>query len=234
MSSVRTNHAAPQRLKTAVDRTIANEQARSIEAQRSAAATSSQRPGQRSRASSGATTHSPARKPRPTKKSVDEGASRDANGEGATVNLDPAIFEAAFVIDDTDEAPTPARTATPNPADKQAMNKDAENADKASDAAAGGKQSTDSRENGDKGGTPKGSIDQPSRTSSPSTSSIAELPLEIKARLRKLDKLEKTYPGAYSPMQLHSTSHRMYGCLLIPFCRALAVLPYRSRSSLVD
>lgn len=188
---------AMQRLKTTIDRTIANEQARSLEAQRAPAATSSQRPGQRSRASSGAGTHSPARKPRTTKKSVDEGASKDANGEGATANLDPAVFEAAFVIDETDEAPTPARTATPNPADKSNMNNDAGNAEKPADTAEEGKKSTDLQENGEKGGIPKGSTEQPSRTGSPSTSSTAELPLEVKTRLRKLDKLEKTYPGTY-------------------------------------
>ncbi|KAM7213159.1 Golgin IMH1 [Rhypophila decipiens] len=184
-----------QRLKTTLDRAVANEQQRHLEAQRTPASASSQRPGQRSRASSGAGTHSPARKPRPTKKSVDEGPS---SAEGAATNVDPAIFEAAFVIDETDEAPTPARVATPNPGDKKTMAKDADNDEKAALLADAGKKSTDSQELGEQGtisqGSTEGSVEQPSRTGSPSTPVTAELSPEIKSRLKKLEKLEKTYP----------------------------------------
>lgn len=177
-----------QRIKTAVDRTIANEQARqqSLEAQKPTTSGSSQRSSSQRPRGSG--TQSPARKPRTAKKFTE-----DANGDGVTANPDPAVFEAAFVIDETDEAPTPARIATPSLGDKEKMNDSGKDPATSVDSAAAGKKSTDSQDSG-------GKAEQPERTTSSPALDTTELSPEVKAKLRKLDKLEKTYPGLWTDL----------------------------------
>ncbi len=175
-----------QRLKGAIDRTIAEEQARQRTTQ-PASATTTAAP-RRSRSSSTAGTQSPARRPRPTKKASEDLTSRDANADGA--NPDPAVFEAAFVIDDADDSAAPSRVATPALADMSSKEakagESAKDTPPAADAPTNGTADAPaSGENGEVTGA----------AAAPGTPSTFELPPEVRARLRKLDKLEKTYPG---------------------------------------
>jgi hypothetical protein len=102
------------------------------------------------------------------------------------------------VIDDTDESTTPARQATPLP---EMKGKDpAKDAEKSEDAPA--KDTIDSEQNGEKGNTDKAGTEQSTRASSPADPVATELPAEVRARLRKLDKLEKTYPGSHTTPEL--------------------------------
>lgn len=187
---------AGQRLKGAIDRTIAEEQARQRAGQQAPA------PGatapRRSRSSSTAGTQSSARRPRPTKKASEDLSSRDANGDGAP-NPDPAVFEAAFVIDDMDDSAAPSRVATPALADKDAKagNSGNDTAQPAADAPVNGTTETPAGGgNGDASNTV---------AAAPTTS---ELPPEVRARLRKLEKLEKTYPGSHDPYSALEGSSR--------------------------
>ncbi|KAK4117806.1 hypothetical protein N656DRAFT_744432 [Canariomyces notabilis] len=181
-----------QRFKSAIDRSIAEEQARhraSIEAQKQAPG-SANSASRRSRSSSGAGTQSPARRPRPTKKASEDLTTKDANGDGAA-NPDPAVFEAAFVIDDADETADPSRAATPPSLDKDSKTGDA---DKDAEKSAGTAPSNGvadpppSEEGREAGAT---NIGQAAKISLPV---VPNLPPEVRARLRKLEKLEKTYP----------------------------------------
>ena len=113
-----------------------------------------------------------------------------ADGNAAT--SDPAVFEAAFVIDDTDETNTPSRVGTPVPNDKEGKGKDAEKMASNTEPV---KEGTDPLQNGDRSSV-KSAATSRSATLAPSTTS--ELSPEICVRLRKLDKLEKTYPGPCS------------------------------------
>ncbi|KAK3331159.1 hypothetical protein B0H66DRAFT_91743 [Apodospora peruviana] len=178
------------RLRATIDRTISEEQARqqkALDDQKSSASNSSQRNGSRARASSGTGTQSPARKARSAKK-----ASEDLNLEGVAANPDPAFFEAAFVIDEPDETGTPARIATPVSADKKMNNntppKDAEA------PADSSKDSTESQQNGGKGDQVNVDSVLSEKSASTAPSGANELSPEVRARLRKLDKLEKAYP----------------------------------------
>lgn len=127
-----------------------------------------------SRSGSTSSRQGAARRPRPENGSTD--------GIETPPNPDPAVFEAAFVIDDSDE---PSRAGTPKPpvpekdgpakeTDEKSTEKTTEKSDKdqGTEKAAGTKAST------------------------PATQSkSSDLPPEIKQRLRKLEKLEATYPG---------------------------------------
>lgn len=150
----------------------------------------------RSRSSSGAGTQSPARRPRPTKKASEDLTAKDANGDGPT-NPDPAVFEAAFVIDDTDETATSTRAATPLSVDKEGKTGDSgKDAGKvAGDAPGNG--AADPTPNADNGEADRPDTEQTARVSRGASAASSELPPEVRARLRKLDKLEKTYPGSY-------------------------------------
>jgi len=176
---------AGQRLKGAIDRTIAEEQARQRAGQ--PAPTPGTTAPRRSRSSSTAGTQSPARRPRPTKKASEDLTARDANGDGAP-NPDPAVFEAAFVIDDMDDSAAPSRVATPALADKEpkAGSSGKDTTQPAADAPVNGATETSaSGGNGDANST------------AATTPASFELPPEVRARLRKLEKLEKTYPGSH-------------------------------------
>jgi hypothetical protein len=130
------------------------------------------------------------------KKTSEDLTSRDTNGDGMAANPDPAVFEAAFVIDDTDDTTTPSRVATPALADKEGKTGKA-----IADAAATG--ATDSSPNGDNGET---GAEQPAKTAPTALPVSSDLPPEVRARLRKLEKLEKTYPGSRDPFPLHGST----------------------------
>lgn len=164
-----------QRIRGAIDRTIAEEQAR----QRSDDA-----PMSRSGSNSSRQGANIGRRARPNNGSTD--------GVEAPPNPDPAVFEAAFVIDDDDE---PSRTGTPKP---EVPGKDAP-ASKEATSDVGDKTA-------DGGSEKRPNTVKPDHATSSATASNAtaasgpgptELSPEIKQRLRKLEKLEATYPGRY-------------------------------------
>ena len=183
-----------KRIKGAIDRQIAEEQSKqkaTVPGQSSASTSGSTR---RSRSSSGAKTQSPARRPR--KKPADD-VNATSNGEGPAANPDPAVFEAAFVIDDTDETATPSRAATPSLADKElpAHYKGTEKvSDNTASASSAGDGAATQNDSGERAGSEKGEMVQPTKLSN--AAPATEIPIEVRARLRKLDKLEKTYPGS--------------------------------------
>ncbi|KAK4133493.1 hypothetical protein BT67DRAFT_450343 [Trichocladium antarcticum] len=167
-------------LKGAIDRTIAEEQAR----QKSPLETpATGNPAARRSRSSSSATQSAARRPRPIKKTSDDLTSRDMNGDGVATNPDPAVFEAAFVIDDADDTAPPSRSATPALACKTAKpggsGKDT------------GKAVADTSTTGDNGAP---GAEQAPKAAPATFPASSELPPEVRARLRKLEKLEKTYP----------------------------------------
>ena len=92
------------------------------------------------------------------------------------------MFEAAFVIDDMDDSAGPSRVTTPLLADHE---KDKTPINSAADTQA-------VAENGDTEKT--GVADQPANLAPTAALITSELPPEVRARLRKLEKLEKTYP----------------------------------------
>ena len=96
------------------------------------------------------------------------------------------------MIDDTDEAATPSRVATPLSTEKDAQNKGSDKQDAA-----------EPHPGGEKGEAAKEAIDQPENTGAAGQAAAvptaADLPPEVRIRLRKLDKLEKTYPGSPFP-----------------------------------
>lgn len=97
------------------------------------------------------------------------------------MNPDPAIFEAAFVIDDGDE---PSRAGTPKPVPPE---KDAPNGESTSHAEAAQKSNASGKEGSSRDG----------HAASEGATHAAKpvLTLELKHKLRKLEKLEATYPG---------------------------------------
>lgn len=165
-----------QRIKGAIDRTIAEEQAR----QKSLA--EGVTPGSGRRNDSSATV----KRLRANKPSVDVS---DA------ANPDPAVFEAAFVIDDSDDM---SRAASPRP---PLPMKDVAAAREVSGEGEGEGEGRSVEENA-KGSDEKGSRNEghngsPDREVADSSAPAATgpgLPPEIRQRLRKLDKLEATYP----------------------------------------
>lgn len=113
------------------------------------------------------------------------------------------MFEAAFVIDDTDDAATPSRAAIPASTDKDARPADSGKNHEKAGAEAPVNGSADSPRNGDNGENSEAG--QPARTGTEQTTKPAsttppiaasELPPEVRIRLRKLEKLERTYPGS--------------------------------------
>lgn len=159
-----------QRLKGAIDRTIAEEQARQEQArQRIEPGTTPRRSDSTSRSN-----QSPARRPRP-KKAGGADTPKDDGGASPS-NPDPAVFEAAFALDDSEE---PSRAGTPKPA-ADAM--DDKGDEKVKDKAEEG-------QNGEK-------ADEAEGAASAAPAAAPELSPEVRLKLRKLEKLEKTYPGA--------------------------------------
>ena len=160
----------PQRIRGAIDRTIAEEQARQ---------NGSGDGGSLSR--SGSTGSRPAgagRKPRDKPDATD-----------ASPNPDPAVFEEAFVIDDSDE---PSRTGTPKP---PVPEKDAPSQNEA--AATNDGDGPDAQHAGKDGSADNANEKSAGSTVGEKSSSQSQaVPPEIRQKLRKLEKLEATYPGA--------------------------------------
>jgi hypothetical protein len=129
---------------------------------------------------------SPARKPR-TKKPSQDAAKDPANGETAP-NPDPAVFEAAFVIDDSEE---PSRAGTPKPIQEEksdmAPSDGAPDADMTKETSTG--KDVDDAAAKEDGGA------QPAAVTTSSAPSTSELPPEVRAKLRRLAKMETTYQG---------------------------------------
>jgi hypothetical protein len=143
----------------------------------------------------------PVRKPRQKKPGEDMSRDGGLNGDGGVANPDPAVFEAAFVIDDNDDTMTPALTPPP-----QASTEKKEAAQQNRDSTQDASKATDSEpqetsEPAKKGEPKKDAGDKPTtaeQSANAPATAPAELPLEVRGRLRKLEKLEKTYPGSQS------------------------------------
>ncbi|KIH94070.1 hypothetical protein SPBR_05482 [Sporothrix brasiliensis 5110] len=200
-----------QRIRGAIDRTIAEEQARQQRASEGVASPGSASPSRRStsvsRTGSARGDGQAARRTRPKK------PSQDTSTNDGVPNVDPSVFEDAFALEDNDE---PARSATPGtPAAEGADDDDEDEAKEGGEAEgkAGGKdkgKSVERRSDEDDqtasaasaatAGLP-GDTSPPSATDTPKGAPAAvaprpkaELTPDVQARLRKLDKLEKTYP----------------------------------------
>lgn len=179
-----------QRLKGSLDRVIAEEQARQKAANEQAGAGSGTgSPRQSSSVSRSNSAASTARKPRAKKQSQDV----SKNDDGAA-NLDPAVFEAAFVIDDDE----PSRATTPKPpSDDQApQNGDAKDTGSASGEAGPVAGAGDSAQPG-KDAEARAKDDE-QKPAPPPKNEAPELPADVRTRLRKLEKLEATYPGWFA------------------------------------
>lgn len=160
-----------QRIKGAIDRTIAEEQARQQKAlEASSSANRSASTSRRNESGSG-------------KRARPQNPGSDA-GYAATNNPDPAFFEAAFVIDDSEE---PSRAGTPKPAPPE---KDAPN-----EEATGHAEAVENS-NGNADAKDGASRDGDAHATKPALSQ------ELRQKLRKLDKLESTYPGTSRSCQL--------------------------------
>ncbi|KAI0839373.1 hypothetical protein F5Y06DRAFT_265278 [Hypoxylon sp. FL0890] len=165
------------RIKGAIDRSIAEEQARqrAFAEQRSNTSSpsgSGQRPRSVSRTNS---TNSAGRK-KAKKLSQDI-----SNGDGAA-NPDPAVFEAAFVLDDEDAE---AGSSQPQSAPPEKGLKDG--------LTNSEKKENESEQNGETKDPVGPDVDEKSK-GAPSNAPT-ELPSHIKIKLKKLEKLEATYPG---------------------------------------
>ena len=194
---------ATQRIKGAIDGAIERQIAEEHSKQKTAAANPRQPqaaasgPARRERSSSRTNTQSPARRPR--KKLAED--STGTNSDGVTGDPDPAFFESAFVLEDTDESPTPARAATPAPLPEKetAATVSSPTMDKPVGAAASAGETVDQPQNGDKARAKEG-LDQPQ----PPTAGAApaDPPALLAAKLRRLANLEKKYPGEQLPTRL--------------------------------
>lgn len=179
-----------QRLKGSLDRVIAEEQARQKAANEQAGAGSNTgSPRQSSSVSRSNSAASTARKPRPKKQSQDV----SKNDDGAA-NLDPAVFEAAFVIDDDE----PSRATTPKPPtdDQAPQNGDAKDAGSAGGDSGPGAGAGDSAQPGQD--AEARAKDDEQKPAPPPKNEAPELPPDVRTRLRKLEKLEATYPGWFT------------------------------------
>ncbi|KAI1445517.1 hypothetical protein F5Y02DRAFT_127405 [Annulohypoxylon stygium] len=171
------------RIKGAIDRSIAEEQARqrALAEQRSSAGSPSatgQRPRSVSRTNS---TNTSARR-KAKKPSQDT-----SNGDGAP-NPDPAVFEAAFVLDDEDADPAPGQATSAQ--SEKTMKEGAANNEK-NDAS--NEQNEGAKDQASAGA---GTEEKPKDASSTAPSTApTDLPPQVKTKLRKLEKLEATYPG---------------------------------------
>jgi len=161
------------------------------------------------------------RRPQPKKSTQGQHTGKEGGvGDGAaSLNPDPAVFEAAFVLDDSED---PSRAGTPKPVEKK--EKEKEDADV--DAMASGENKTRGTESGneksgstnasppnekesgkgsgaDSPGTPDatqstardGTKKPQNDDMTAATIASAELPLDVRVKLRKFDRLEATYTG---------------------------------------
>lgn len=165
-----------QRIRGAIDRTIAEELDRQTKAATDTATPSrSGSTSSRGGAAGGKRTRG-AKKP-------------SADLTDAAPNPDPAVFEAAFVIEDSDD---PSRAGTPKPptpekdGDAGALRNGAEGEKRESSEGRANDGDEKSRGNGED-------------TETASAPAAQELTPEVRQRLRKLEKLESTYPGEMPP-----------------------------------
>lgn len=176
-----------QRFKSAIDRTIAEEQARSQ------TAAQSRSPSRTRSTSSRKGDGTPAQRAKARKQAADAG---DAP------NPDPAVFEAAFVIDDESE---PSRATTPMPPaandDSKTDNGNAQN--NGSDE----KNADDSKDDASSGKNQDGGAD--ASAARPEATKSQELSPEIRQKLRKLEKLEATYPGKAVSTNAHARGRKL-------------------------
>lgn len=181
-----------QRIKGAIDRTIETEQARQKGLLSEPGAPGpARRSSSVSRSNSGAST---AAGKRPRQKKPVQDASKDADAGAA--NPDPAVFEAAFVIDDDDDEPARTATSLPPAEEKKPDNgipkDDGGQDEKGGDTGAGStakglaNNTGDDDQKAEEGHKP---------VPPPKPAAIPELPPDVRAKLRKLEKLEATYPG---------------------------------------
>ncbi|ROT41598.1 hypothetical protein SODALDRAFT_292432 [Sodiomyces alkalinus F11] len=166
-----------QRIKASIDRTIAEEQARQKPESPTLQRTSSSAGTSRTTSSS-QTKRTRAQQP----------GSQDVATDAAP-NPDPAVFEAAFVLDDSDE---PSRAGTPKSVAMAEGKADGDSGSKASGDLEPAQQS--GKDDQEKGISEKSTELQTKKTENSATSNSNNLPPEIRARLRKLEKLEATYP----------------------------------------
>lgn len=199
-----------QRIKGAIDRTIAEEQARQKALDQAGTAGGSGTAQHRQSSSvsrSNSAASAAGKRSTPRQKKGNQDAPKDSDSKDAdstAANPDPSVFEAAFVIDDDEE---PSRSATPLPLseDKKSVNGDAKHDTpdgETRDTAAGSvNPSKDTGKNGDvaDGDQKSPDGDRPAPPSKPKPAGSSELPPEVRAKLRKLEKLESTYPGQPRP-----------------------------------
>ena len=116
----------------------------------------------------------------------------------APVNPDPAVFEAAFVIDDSDD---PSRAGTPKPpgADDTDVKRKLENTTDDPLSNGSGKDAQPAEGENQKEQV-DGEDNAPAQAPKPTPPS--DLTPEIRQKLRKLEKLEATYPGTWKDPQL--------------------------------
>lgn len=107
------------------------------------------------------------------------------------LNPDPAVFEAAFVLDDSEE-PSRAGTPKPVPPEKDVKDTDSNPQNGISHKTQDGKEEGAMEK---KSGSQDGSPSQPRVTELAPTPAASELSPEVRQKLRKLEKLEATYPG---------------------------------------
>ncbi|PKS12387.1 hypothetical protein jhhlp_000591 [Lomentospora prolificans] len=163
-----------QRIKGAIDRTIAEEQARSKEG------TSSTPSRQSSTSSRGGKNESPSRRPRPKQRPSQD--TSKSSGEAAT-NPDPAVFEAAFALDDSED---PSRAGTPKP-----PNEKDENVKASGSTVADEKPSENGALTPD--GVQKTGAEPVEQDKADTPAPPVELPMEVRVKLRKFERLESTY-----------------------------------------
>ncbi|KAG6040642.1 hypothetical protein E4U41_007638, partial [Claviceps citrina] len=174
-----------QRLRGAIDRTIAEEQAR----QKSADSASPSRSGSTSSRRSDANAAAAGRRARAKKSSTDI-----TDNDGAP-NPDPAVF----VIDDGDDPSRPSTPSPPAPPEKDTPDGCGSGTPATAAAAGTDAQAGTTTPDGavaEKKPAVDGAATTTSNANSPdaSTTAPADLSPEIKQRLRKLEKLEATYP----------------------------------------
>lgn len=167
-----------QRFKSALDKSIAEEQERQKQRANAASPASNSRPQSVSRTNSSA-----------AKRKAKKPGQDAANGAEDLPNTDPAVFEAAFALDD-EEAEAKAAAASPENGDASEKGvKGDESADAAKSEKPEAKETTENEKtetNGDE-----------KKKAAPALATVTDLPPEVQAKLRKLSKLEKTYPGTY-------------------------------------
>lgn len=191
-----------QRIRGAIDRTIAEEQARQKPGDSATPTRSGSSSSRRSDANAAD------RHPRAKKPSADV-------ADNAAPSPDPAVFEAAFVIDDSDD---PSRAGTPGPPPAPPEKDDSDSSGPAAKIKDG--QVEFSQDGMGKKLEADGAT---ASTNSGETTNATGLSPEIKQRLKKLEKLEATYPGTMR----RSVFIRRNPVLTRP-SRTLTIIPSRS------